>query len=334
MNNEDMKQRLSTAIANLEALRKQIGDIEHKELSEAQFANRFLPFSAATYCKLQTPEKYGAKLDSMTAKCEEAADKIAARIEALQKRAASDAGFVKTRFAVAALGAWQKAQDDEDTRVVVLLGPTGSGKSAIGRHMAAKLGAVHVEGRQSWQSSYKAFCRAVAAAAKSPVTARDIDECYAETAMLEALGQRAGTLYIDEANTMGPFTANGIKLIANQTLHTVVIAAIPEMWDQFCSRSTNEVKQVLNRTQAVIRFDRVTEAEAKIFMAGCGLPDADLPAACRAVCEAANEAGAYKLVRRAAAWLRDQDEPAIADVEKAIRLVRAGLDEIKNKSKK
>lgn len=333
MNNEDMKKRLSTAIANLEALRKQIGDIEHKELSEAQFANRFLPFSAATYCKLQTPEKYGAKLDSMTTKCEEAADKIAARIEALQKRAASDAGFIKTRFATAALGAWQKAQDDADTRVVVLLGPTGSGKSAIGRHMASKLGAVHVEGRQSWKSSYKAFCLAVSAAAKAPVRAQ-CDECTAETAMLDALGERAGTLYVDEANTLGPFIANGIKLITNQTLHTVVVAAIPEMWDEFVGRATNEVRQVLNRCQAVIRFQGVTESEARQFMPGCGVENSDMAETLKRVTRAANDAGAYKLVERVAASLRDQDAPGLADVDKAIALARAALDEAKGKKQK
>ena len=32
--------------------------------------------------------------------------------------------------------------------------------------------------------------------------------------MLDALGPRAGTLYIDEANTLWPFIANGVKLIA------------------------------------------------------------------------------------------------------------------------
>jgi hypothetical protein len=332
--NEDAKIKLAKAISDLEALRRKIGEIERRDLSEAQFANRFLPFSAATYCKLQTPDKYGARLDSMIVKCEEAVDKIQARVEALQARAKADAGFVRTAFARAALGAWQKAQDDEGTRVIVLLGPTGSGKSEIGRHMVTKLGAVCAEGRQSWKSSYKAFCRDVSAAAKAPVTARLCDEHRAETAMLDALGPRAGTLYIDEANTLGPFIANGIKLITNQTLHTVVIAAIPEMWEDFCGRATNEVKQVLNRCQAVIRFGGVTESEAKIFMAGCGLPEADMSAACRKVCDAANEIGAYKLVVRTAAWLRAQESPAPADVEKAVCLVRAALDEVKVKGKK
>lgn len=331
MNNEEIKEKLAVEIGALEALRKQIGEIEHKELSEASFADRFLPFSAATYCKLQHPEKYGARLDNMLVKCEESVDRIKARIEALQARAKADSGFIKTAFARAALGAWQKAQDDEGTRVIVLLGPTGSGKSEIGRHFANKLGATCVEGRQSWKSSYKAFCRDVASAAKSPIMARMCDEHFAESAMLDALGPRAGTLYIDEANTLGPFIANGIKLISNQTLHTIVIAAIPEMWDDFCGRATNEVRQVLNRTQAVIRFDRVTEAEARTWMGSCGIAEADLHEACRAVCRAANEAGAYKLVKRAAAWLRDQEAPTLADVDKAVLLVRASLDEAQGK---
>jgi hypothetical protein len=330
---EETGNRLAQAIADLESLRAEVGAIERKELSQGVFAQRFLPFSAGTYSKLQDPKKYGARLDGMTLKCEAAADTIRARLEALRKRAEAEKGFIKTRFALAALGAWQRAQDDEGTRVIVLLGPTGSGKSAIGRHLAAKHAATYAEGRQSWRSSNKAFCRDVAAAAKSPITARTCDEHYAEQAMLDALGPRAGTLYIDEANTLGPFVANTVKLIANQTLHTVFIAAIPEMWTDFCKRSENEVRQVLNRCQAVIRFPGVTDAEARQFMAGCGLADADMVEACRMACRAANEAGAYKLIQRTAALLREQEHPALIDAEKAVALARAALDEGRSNGK-
>lgn len=334
MEDGNMTGRLAVAVAALEALRGQIGGIEGKELSDAQFANRFLPFSAASYSKLQTPEKYGARIDAMAVKCEEAVERIRARIDALKKRAAADSVFVKTRFAQAALGAWQRCQDDDGTRVIWLLGPTGSGKSEIGRHMMCKYGATLAEGRQSWRSSNKAFCRDVAAAAKSPIAARVIDEHYAEQAMLEALGPKAGTLYIDEANTLGAFVANSIKLIANQTLQTVVVAAIPEMFDEFIQRAANEVRQVLNRTQAVIRFSGVTEAEARQFMAGCGVAEVDMSEAARRATRAANEAGAYKLVKRVAAELRDQEAPGLADVDKAVAIARAALDEAMGTGKK
>ena len=149
--------------------------------------------------------------------------------------------------------------------------------------------------------------------------------------MVDALGPRAGTLYIDEANTLEPFIANGVKLIANQTRHIVVIAAIPEMWDTFCGRASNEVKQVLNRCQAVIRFDRVQEAEARALLAGCGLTDRDMAEAARRVAKAANEAGAYKLVKRVGALLRDQEAPSLADADKAVALARSALDEVRGK---
>ena len=331
MNDQQTLERLAMAVAALEDLRAEVGAIEKKEVSDSAFANRFLPFSAGTYSKLKTPEKYGARLEGMLLKCEEAADRIRARLDALKRRAEADAGFVQTRFALASLGAWQRAQDDEGTRVIVLLGPTGSGKSEIGRHMVCKLGATYVEGRQSWRSSNKAFCRDVAAAAKSPITARSCDEYYAEQSMLDALGHKAGTLYIDEANTLGPFVANTIKLVANQTMHVIVIAAIPEMWDEFCARSVNEVRQVLNRCQAVIRFDRVLDSEAKRFMTGCGLDADTMTKAVPLVCRAANDAGAYKLVRRVAALLRDQEAPQLADAEKAIALARSALDEVRGR---
>lgn len=326
-NDDGARTRLDAAMGALEALRVEIAAIERRDISDQQFANRFLPFSAGTYSKLRVPGKYGARLDSMAEKCEEAAERIRDRLEALRRRHEAQTGFVMTRFARAALGAWQRAQDDEGTRVIVLLGPTGSGKSEIGRHMTGKLNATYVEGRQSWRCSHKAFCRDVAAAARGPALAKGCDEHAAEQAMLDALGPRAGTLYIDEANTLGPFTANAIKLIANQTLHTVVVAAIPETWDDFRSRASNEVKQVLNRCQAVIRFGGVTEVEARQLMAGCGVAEAEMAAACRLVVKAANEAFAYKLVKRTAALLRAQEAPGLADVEKAVALVRAAYDE-------
>ena len=326
-----VRERLATACATLKNLQREIGAAEKKELSDAEFANRFLPISAATWSRLQAPEKYGAKLDSVTLKLEDAADNIRQRIDNLRRNTEAASGFIKTRFALAVLGAWQRAQDDADTRIVVALGPTGSGKSEIGRFLATKHDAVCVEGRESWRHSYKAFCLDVTAAARAPLSSRKCDEYRAETAMLAALGPRPGILYIDEANTLGPFSANGIKLIANQTRHIVVIAAIPEMWDTFCARATNEVRQVLNRCQAVIRFDRVADSDARALLAGCGLSEADMAAAAKATAKAANDAGAYKLVKRVGALLRETEAPTLADVDKAVALARSALDEVRGK---
>lgn len=330
MDTNETTERMAAALARLEELRGRIGEIEKKECSDAAFALRFLKFSSATYSRLRAG-KYGAKVTNMLAQCEAAAENIEARIEALQKRAEADKTFVRTRFAQAVMGAYIKAQDDPDCPVIIALAPTGAGKTEIGRHLTAKSGGVYVEGRQSWQSSYKAFCADVAAAAKHPIGATHYDEHRAEESMLEALGARASLLYIDEANTLGRSIANAIKLVANQTAYVVVVAAIPEMWDEFVKRSVNEVRQVLNRTQAVIRFDGNTEGDVKAFMLGCGVADADMPAAVRKVCEAANESGALKVVKRVAAWLREQESPALADVDKAITLIKAGLDEVKGK---
>ena len=87
----ETKERLIKAVAELDALRVQISQIERKELSDAVFARRFLSFSPASWSKLHAPDKYGAKLDSMAVKCEEDIERTKGRIEALQKRAASDA---------------------------------------------------------------------------------------------------------------------------------------------------------------------------------------------------------------------------------------------------
>lgn len=330
METNDTQVRMKAAIDRLESLRRLISQIEKRECSEAAFAQRFLKFSGATYSRLSSGT-YGARVDNMLSRCEEAIELIEGRIEALQKRAESDKSFVMTRFAKAVMGAYKLAQDDPDCPVIVALAPTGGGKTALGRHLCSRPGGVMVEGRQSWRSSYKAFCADVAAAARHPISATHYDEHRAEDAMLEALGQKSGLLYIDEANTLGRATANAIKLVANQTAYTLIIAAIPEMWDDFVGRATDEVRQVLNRTQAVIRHDGLTEADTRAFMAGCGVADADFAEAVRIVRESANKAGSVKVVKRVAAWLREQDAPGVADVTKACALVQASLDEADRK---
>ena len=199
--------------------------------------------------------------------------------------------FVRTALARAAFAAVNRAKTDGgDRRVVVVLAPTGHGKSALAEYFRGR-GAHCVEGRQAWRSSYRSFCADVAAAAGRRV-APGACEARAESEMLSALGGRAGVLFVDEANTMSGACANAIKYVVNRTPYTVVIAAIPQMWDKFLAGARDEVLQLVNRCQPVIRSTRIAPKDVEAFLARQGLPAAfagDLAAA-------ANEFGGFRTV--------------------------------------
>jgi len=315
---------INTIQTRINALKARVVEAEGRDISDSAFARRFLPFSASTLSRIMAGEYGGAKGGNLTRIAEHldtAEADIDGRLDGLRKAAETDVQFVRTRLASAALASVAKARDSRDRRVVVILAPTGAGKTAIGRYLQQR-GAVYVEGRQSWRSSYKAFCADVAAAAGHPLKVRAFTERDAEARMLHALGIKDGVLYIDEANTLGASTANAIKLIANQTGYTVVIGAIPEMWDKFHAGSQDEVRQVINRCQPVLRHTHLTPGDCKPFLARAGLPEADLAKAVPLVCDAANAFGAIKTVMALAADLADLGRPALDDVTKALGIHR------------
>ena len=315
-----MNERVTKAVARLTELRGMIESAEGKAMSDTQFVSRFLPFSSTVWSRVNAGT-YAGNLDAVARQMESAADEIEARTEAIAKRAERSQGFLATRLAQAVLVAHRRARDDgNNCRIVVVVAPTGAGKTTVGRHIENRLGAVYVEGKQSWQSSYRAFCADVAEAAGMPVRSAKFDERMAERQMLAALGQKHGTLVIDEANTLGATTANAIKLIANCTNYTLVVASVPEAWDRFVAQATTEVRQVLNRCQAVIRFPEIPAKDAEMFL-GNGFAG-DRKAACKRLADAANQFGAYKTLRRVCDILNDIAGAGMDDVEKAVQLVK------------
>lgn len=300
-------------------LRKKIETAYGTELSDADFAKRFLPFSSTTLSRVQNTTKvYTGSLDHVTEQVIQAEEEIDDRLAAVKQLAETERRFVNTKLACAVQAAVKKARDGRGRRVVVVLAPTGAGKSAVGECLAAR-GAVYIEGRQSWKSSYKAFCADVAKAAGRPMRSKQYNEHDAEGRMIEALKSKDGILYIDEANTLGPSSANAIKLIVNLTGYTVVVAAIPEMWDKFLLGAEDEVNQVVNRAQPVLRYKCLSEADALPFFHGSGLNSADLAKSIATVVAAANEFGAFKTIVTLVDDLKKIECPTAEDVQNLLK---------------
>jgi hypothetical protein len=313
---------MENVVSQLLQMQQEIGEIKGAAVSDGEFARQYLPFSESSWSRLKA-EKYGADTKRLLVKAEQALEELPVRIDALRRAQASGSTFVRTTLARAVLASVQAARDSVDRRIVPVLAPTGFGKSCIGEYLSAR-GAIGVNGRQAWQSSYKAFCLDVCAAA-GPHMPASTSEASAEAEMIRRLKVKgSGILYVDEANSVGPAFANGIKLIHNETGFTIVVAAVPGPWDKFVARAEEEVRQVINRCQPVIRASRILEGDAKPFLAGCMAPEILSKVVADAV-QVANVLGGFKVLKSIVDAVKDIGTPTLDDVQKAIESERRNI---------
>lgn len=304
-------------LEELESRRLQIGEIRGGELPDAAFVREFLPYSVTTWSRMRSGT-YAGDASRVVEAYQGALDEIDARLPQIAQAAAEAHTFLKTTFARAVLASATRARDARRQRITIALSETGAGKTTIGRYMESK-GAIYVEGRRSWRASYKAFCADVSAAAGRRMHRAYYSERDAESAMLTALGGSSGVLYIDEANTLGPAAVDALKLIVNTTARSIVVAAIPSMWDRLAARAEEELRQLVNRCQPVIRYSGVTAADVGLFLRVCGLPADGLQAACKAVAEAASGFGGYSAVAAIRDELRELRTPTADDLATILR---------------
>ena len=325
MNNEtrdrdaDMRE-LMARVNRLDELKSAVEKTEGAPMSEDRFAKRFLAFSATTWSKVKSGT-YAGNLASVAAKCASAIESIEAQLPSIEGAAKYSQEFVRTQLAKAAIAAINRARAGvENRRVVVVLAPTGGGKTALAKYLKGK-GAVCVEGRQAWRTSYKAFCSDVARAVGRNAPS-SWQEYRVEEEMVKALSAKDGLLFIDEANTMSAACANAVKYIVNRTGYTVVIAAIPSLWDKFLSGNRDEVLQLVNRCQPILRAPAIGPADVKLFVSP---KTAAVPGAIAKIAAAANTFGGYRTVQAIDAALAECDAPGADDLEAALKRQRDNL---------
>lgn len=318
----DQRQDKLLALADrLEVLQGTVNEAEGKTLSDADFAKRFLPFSSSTFSRVKSGDAKktkGLNLDNITDQIHQAEEEVDERLASLRTAAAAESVFVPTKLACATQASIKQARDSKTRRVVVLLAPTGAGKSTVGEALAAR-GAIYMEGRQSWKRSYKAFCADVARAAGRPMKVRHYTEHDAEERMLQALRSRDVILYIDEANALGPESVNAIKMIVNTTGTVVLIAAVPGTWDKLCGGAEDEVAQLVNRCQPILRYKGLTDEDARLFLSRSSLSSAEINNCINQVVQASNEFGAFKTIVALMDELKGIEKPTAEDVLKYLR---------------
>lgn len=310
-------------IDRLIELQDAVSAVRGQPISDAAFAKTYLPFSETSWSRLKSG-KYGAGEERLLAKAALAAEEIPARIEALRRAAGADESFVHTSIARAAISAVRAARDSGSRRIVPVVAPTGFGKSALSRYFAAR-GAIVVSGRQAWQYSYKAFCLDVCTECGAAMP-KSTSESDAELEMIRRLRVKgAGLLFVDEANTVGGAFANALKLIHNQTEFSIIVAAVPGPWDKFCARAEEEVRQVINRCQPIIRASRLLESDITPFLGQTGFADTVIRAILPTVAGLANTFGGVATVLQLAAELADSPDKSRESAEKAISNIRRAI---------
>lgn len=321
-------------VETLLLMQQEIGEIKGTTISDAEFARQYLPFSESSWSRLKA-DKYGADTNRLLTKAAQVIEELPARIDALRRAKDSGSTFIMTTLARAVLASVQAARDSVNRRIVPVLAPTGFGKTCISDYLESR-GAISVHGRQAWLSSYKAFCIDICNAAGLDMP-KSTTESIAELEMIRRLKVKgSGILYIDEANSVGPAFANGLKLIHNETGFTIVVAAVPGPWDAFVARSEEEVKQVINRCQPVIRSSSILDADAKLFFSCCNLPAAMMSKLVADATKLANAFGGYKMLVSIADSIKDIESPTLEDITKGIEserrnIIASGITKATNK---
>jgi len=300
------------------------------ELSDAEFAARYLPFHASTWQRLRE-DNYTGDTTKMERRCLESI----IRLESVLEDRGVHLGQVelfKSDIVKSVLLHVDTARDNHlnANRLVVYLAETGGGKTALCRHIAASYLGCIIEGRESWRSSYTAGCRDVAIAAGATKDDKMRNSREAEDVMLRYLRKRPHVLCIDEANSFGPHTCNMVKLILNKTPTVVFMCAIPGLWQRMQSSNWFEASQLKRRAVAVVQLAALGPKDARPFLARIIPERSILTAAAKAVAQAASRFGLYDFVERIAAHLTDEyagnGEPVtIEAVAKAIAVTRAEI---------
>lgn len=240
--------------------------ISHQgDLTDKAFSKRWLTVSETTWFRVRTGSykaaDHTAVLDKLTADLGALTDHLAITAGNTNGAAVLDLNNVKLGIA-----AVRRAFGQQRNRLVVILGETGAGKTVVAQAIAAEYpgAATVVEASETWRDSYLA---PIAAAAKAcglttlPTSARK-----AEGALIETLQKRPRILIIDEGNYFGPAALNLVKLILNETSSTVVVLALPELWDRIVRGARQESLQLRNRTAAKISLDSIGTDDARAVL--------------------------------------------------------------------
>jgi len=231
--------------------------------SDKAFAKRWLTVSETTWFRVRSGS-YTADDHSRVW------DKLSADLARLEDHLVIASGHdpvvLPMQHICLGLAATRCAFGQPRNRLVTILGDSGSGKTFTARAIAEEFpgACASVQASEPWRSSYMAALQSIADAAglgKLPASAR-----VAESQLITYLCKSPRIIAIDEGNYFGPATLNLVKLILNLTKSTVVVLALPELWERMVRSHRAEYQQLRNRTAAKLLLNTVDNAGVRMLM--------------------------------------------------------------------
>lgn len=294
---------------------------------DTTFCRDHLAYSPAVWSRIQSGE-YWKMVRSPLAVIAQLRKDLR-RLEREQVIAARHAGaewfaFDDNRAIMQAIDECRAKNLSDPDRLITYLADTGGGKTRLCGRLHEEHGAIVVQAREAWKTSYfnclKDFCDAVGVDTKA-----NSNKGLMELEIINALNKRRTVIAVDEGEFFGAQSLNLIKLILNSTPTVMVICAIPEAYARWNRANWHEARQIRRRTHVLIHQEAIHPSEAAKFLAS-GPAKAIAKEAAPFLAAAANQFGRFDTCKRVARALADGDDsPTLDDVKKAIARVQTFL---------
>lgn len=240
--------------------------IEHQgDMSDKKFADRYLSVSETVWFRIKKGEYVRKNYDDLL-------DKLSNALQNIEDHATLTEGqkehsIVPLSNVKIAVISVRRAFDQPRDRLCVGLTPTGGGKSTMARAILAQYPGrtVIAEATEPWRTSYIAAIHTIGEAVG--LTGLASNSRVAERTLLNELKERPRIIVIDEGNYFGQQSLNLVKAILNQTQCTVVILALPELWNAMKRRSWAEAAQIRSRTISHFAIASISVRDVEALLA-------------------------------------------------------------------
>lgn len=288
-------------------------------ITDADFVRRFiLPEMSESLWRHLLKDDYTGRPEKHIEACQRILRKID-DLKAVQRRQeVKAAAFHDLDIFKAVFSAIAMARNRPDCkRLVVYLAQQGGGKSALCDQLVRRMAAKKIIVMPSWRHSYYAACADVCRSYGSVGPWRSTKDV--ENDMLTELRREPGIIAFDEGNTLGADSLNMIKVILNETRNTVVLAALPGLFDQMMNKSWFESVQVVRRAVAIIDLDErgISADDVRPFLAGIRF-NGEARECLAAITDAANLFAAFDMIETIVSYLPERKEVSMNDVSKAV----------------
>jgi len=139
---------------------------------------------------------------------------------------------------------------EDEHRIVMIAGASGSGKSQTLKFLNGKYGGDMLHAHPSWASSYMSCVTEFAAGIGLTDEFRSARK--AEHAIVRDLAERPRLVCVDEANYFNRDGLNLLKTIANETRSFLAIATLPNDLRRLNATHNHETRQVIRRVISII----------------------------------------------------------------------------------